>query len=279
MPTSPVLVLGARGKTGRRVAARLDQLGHPFRGASRSGGTRFDFADRDTWKPALSGAGAVYLVPMTESVPAAAVEEFLAVAAGSGVRRVVLLSARPAADAGGAADRHQEPVELAVRATELDWTILRPSWFAQNFSEFMFLEPLLAGELALPTGEGREAFVDADDIADVAVAALTGDGHAGEVYELSGPEALSFRTAVGMIAEAAGRRIRYTPLEPAEFTAGLTAQGMPPEGADLVTELLVNIRDGAGEHISDGVRRALGRDPRSFADYVKATAAAGVWNG
>ncbi|NRQ31884.1 NAD(P)H-binding protein [Nonomuraea sp. NN258] len=276
MSDSPILVLGARGKTGRRIAARLDRLGRPVRAASRSGGgTRFDFADRDTWSPALDGAGAVYLIPMNESVAAATVAEFLGVAARSGVRRVVLLSARGVA---GAACPYQEPVELALRATGLEWTILRPAWFAQNFSEDLFLEPVRAGELALPAGEGRETFVDAEDIADVAVAALTRDGHAGEIYELSGPEALSFRTAVEMIAEASGRHVRYTPLETSRFNAALTAQGVPDEAAALVGELLGRIRDGAGEHVGDGVWRALGRHPRPFADYVKTAAAAGAWD-
>ncbi|MER6000743.1 NAD(P)H-binding protein [Nonomuraea angiospora] len=274
MSDSPVLVLGARGKTGRRVVARLDRLGHPFRAASRSGGTRFDFADRDTWGPALDGAGAVYLVPMSEAVPAATVEEFLAAVARAGVRRVVLLSAR---GVGGTADPYQEPVELALRATGLEWTILRAAWFAQNFGEDLFLEPILSGELALPAGEGREAFVDAEDIADVATAALVQDGHAGQIYELSGPEPVSFRTAVEMISEATGRPVRYTALETSRFTAALTAQGVPAEAADLAAELLGRIRDGAGERVGDGVRRALGRDPRSFADYVKTAAAAGTW--
>ncbi|MCG5217231.1 NAD(P)H-binding protein [Streptosporangium sp. KLBMP 9127] len=275
MSDSPILVLGARGKTGRRVVARLDRLGRPFRAASRSSGTRFDFADRDTWGPALAGAGAVYLIPMNEAVSAATVGEFLTTAAQAGVRRVVLLSAR---GVGGAVDPYQEPVELALRATDLEWTILRPAWFAQNFGEDLFLEPIRSGELALPTGEGREPFVDAEDIADVATAALTRDGHAGEIYELSGPEPVSFRTAVEMISEATGRRIRYTPLEASQFTAALGAQGVPPEVADLLADLLGRIRDGAGEHVSDGVRRALGRDPRPFADYVKTAAAAGTWS-
>ncbi|MGI5200436.1 NAD(P)H-binding protein [Spirillospora sp. CA-108201] len=276
MSFSSILVLGARGKTGRRVVERLDKLGRPLRAASRSGGTRFDFADRDTWAPALAGAGAIYLNPMSESVPAAIVGDFMAAAAQAGVRRVVLLSAR---GPGGAADPYQEPAELALRATGMEWTILRPAWFAQNFSEDLFLEPIMSGELALPTGEGREAFIDADDIADAATAALTRDGHAGQIYELSGPEPLSFRTAVEMIAEAAGRRIRYTPLEPSQFTAALAAQGTPKPAADLVTELLGRIRNGAGDRVSDGVRRALGHEPRSFADYVKTAAAAGSWSG
>ncbi|MFV2175452.1 NAD(P)H-binding protein [Actinomadura sp. LOL_016] len=274
MTDTPILVLGARGKTGRRVTARLTDLGVPVRAASRSTGTRFEWADRATWGPALDGAGAVYLVPMNESVDQDAVAEFARAAVAAGVRRLVLLAAR---GVDGAPQPAQEPAERAVRESGAEWTILRPAWFAQNFSEDFFHAPLMAGELALPTGEGREAFVDAADIADVAVAALTGAGHAGEIYELSGPEPLPFRTAARMIAEASGREIRYTPLEVPEFTALVESQGVPPAVAAMLAGLLADIRDGAGDRVSDGVRRALGREPRPFADYVKEAAAAGAW--
>jgi uncharacterized protein YbjT (DUF2867 family) len=269
-----ILVLGARGKTGRRVVSRLNDLGQSVRAASRSTGTRFDLADRASWGPALSGASAVYLVPMNETVDAATVAEFTGAAVDAGVRRLVLLSARGTA---GLPHPFQEPVELAVRGSGAEWTILRPAWFAQNFTEDFLFEPLRAGELALSAGEGREAFVDAEDIADVAVAALTQDGHAGEVYELSGPEALSFRTVVELVAEATGRQIRYEPMEVARFTAMMASQGIPHEVTELLVELLDMIRRGAGEHVSDGVQRALGREPRSFADFVKAAAAADAW--
>ncbi|RSN71373.1 NAD(P)H-binding protein [Actinomadura sp. WAC 06369] len=274
MTESPILVLGARGKTGRRVTARLTALGVPVRAASRSTGTIFEWADRDTWGPALDGARAVYLVPMNESVDQDAVAEFADAAVAAGVRRLVLLAAR---GAGGGPQPAQEPAERAVRASGAEWTILRPAWFAQNFSEDFFREPLLAGVLALPTGEGREAFVDAGDIADVAVAALTGAGHAGEVYELSGPEPLTFGAAVRMIAEASGREIRYTPVEVPEFTAMLESLGVPAAFAEMLAGLLTTLRDGDGDRVGDGVRRALGRDPRPFAEYVKEAAAAGAW--
>ncbi|MFI0357351.1 NAD(P)H-binding protein [Actinomadura sp. 9N407] len=230
--------------------------------------------DGTTWAPALEGAGVAYLVPMIESVEDDVVAEFVREAVQAGVQRLVLLSARGA----DGPSPSQLPAERAVRESGAEWTILRPAWFAQNFSEDLFHEPLVAGELALPTGEGREAFVDADDIADVAVAALTGDGHAGEIYELSGPEALSFRTAVAMIAEAAGRELRYTPLEAWEFTALLEAQGLPNGIAAAIAGLLDGIAKGTGEPLSDGVRRALGREPRPFAAYVKEAAASGAWD-
>ncbi|XVQ14333.1 NAD(P)H-binding protein [Spirillospora sp. CA-255316] len=275
MNDSPILVIGARGKTGRRVAARLETLGVPVRAASRTTGTRFDWDDRATWAPALNGTGAVYLVPMAEYVDMAAVAAFVGQAVEAGVRRLVLLSARTE---GGDVLHGQEPAEEAVRASGAEWTILRPAWFSQNFSEDYLLPPILAGDLAVPTGEGREAFVDAEDIADVAVAALTRDGHAGETYELSGPEPLSFRTVAEMIAAASGRQIRYTPLEKAAYAELLRSQGVPADLSDEVADLMDTLRQGAGDRVGDGVRRALGRDPRPFADYVKETAATGVWN-
>ncbi len=265
-------MLGARGKTGSRVVPRLTGLGVPVRAGSRSTGTRFEWADRSSWGPALEGAGAVYLVPMNEHVEADVVTEFTGAAVAAGVRRIVLLSAR---GPGGRPQDLQAPAERAVRESGVEWTILRAAWFAQNFSEDVFLPALLEGELALPAGEGREAFVDVADIADVAVAALTGDGHAGRVYELSGPEPLSFREAVRLIAEASGRDLRYTPLEASVFRARLAEQGVPDALVSILTDLLGDIANGVGDHADDGVRQALGRDPRPFADYVKETA--GAW--
>ncbi|MFD8532852.1 NAD(P)H-binding protein [Streptosporangium canum] len=268
--TAPILVLGGRGKTGRRVVARLTDLGLPVRVASRSASahpsslTGFDWDDPGTWASALDGAGAVYIVFPNEYPDIATVQAFVAAAADGGVRRLVLLSARDAGYAG-------EPfAERAVRESGLEWTILRPSWFAQNFSEGLFAGAVRAGELVLPAGDGREAFVDAEDIADVAVSALAQDGHAGQVYELSGPRPLSFGTAVSMIAEAGGRSIRYRHVEPATYAAELATWGVPADLADILAWLLDAIGHGSGDYVSDGVQRALGREPRAFEEYVKA---------
>ncbi|WP_067469663.1 NAD(P)H-binding protein [Actinomadura macra] len=274
MTEETILVLGARGKTGRRVAARLKDRGLSVRAGSRTTGTRFEWADRDTWGPALRGAGAVYIVPMNESVDQDVVTDFTGAAVAAGVRRLVLLSAR---GVDGQPLREQESAERAVREAGAQWTILRPAWFNQNFSEDFLLPPLIEGELALPAGEGREAFVDVADIADVAVAALTGDGHAGRTYELTGPEPLSFREAVRLIAAASGREIRYTPLEAPEFKGLLEAQEVPDPLIDLLTRLLVGLANGTGDRVTDDVRRALGREARPFAEYVKEAAAAGAW--
>ncbi|QNE75699.1 NAD(P)H-binding protein [Streptomyces finlayi] len=275
-----VVVIGGTGKTGRRVVARLREQGVETRAASRSGETPFDWADRSTWRPALAGASAAYIVPLdaSPSPTPALVEEAVA----SGVRRLVLLSARGVDVPGyfGASydgnGPHMEG-ETAVRASGVDWTILRPGWFAQNFDEGVFLDGVTSGELALATGDGAAAFVDADDIAAVAVAALTEDGHAGRTYELSGPRALGIGEALAEIEKATGIRSAYVPVGEQEFLAGLVAQGIPEAEAALWADALKPIRTHREAAVADGVRRALGREPRDFTDFVRDAAAGGAW--
>ncbi|MFC4565630.1 NAD(P)H-binding protein [Nocardiopsis mangrovi] len=280
MTEKTTVVIGGTGTTGRRVAAGLREKGAAVRVASRSGETRFDWTDPGTWQAALDGADSAYIVPLDDApsrTPA-----LVEAAVKSGVARLVLLSARgidvPGYFAEGftASALHLEG-EQAVRASGAAWTIVRPAWFAQNFSEGVFRDGLLAGELALPVGSGASAFVDADDIAAVAVAALTGPGHDGEVYELTGPRALTIAQVVDEIAGAAGPKARYTPIEEDAFRAGLVAQGMSEAEAALWTEGLRPIRTSAEARISDGVERALGRAPRDFTEFARAAAQAGAW--
>lgn len=271
--TKPVLVLGAvGGKTGRRVAQRLEALGVPVRNGSRSGDPRFDWEDPSTWRTALQGVGSVYLVyypDLAVTGADAAVSRFLDEAVSAGVRRVVLLSGR----GEDGAKRGEE----VVRNSGIEWTILRASWFAQNFSEGHLHDPVLDGTVALPAGDVTEPFVDADDIADVAVAALTDDAHVGQLYELTGPRLLTFAGAVAEISAASGRTVTYVPVSADEYRSAL-AQYVPPEFADSLTALFAEVLDGRNAHLNDGVQRALGRPPRDFADYARAAAATGVWN-
>ncbi|MFI8438819.1 NAD(P)H-binding protein [Streptomyces sp. NPDC079020] len=280
MTNETVLVIGGTGKTGRRVAAQLRERGVEPRVASRSAEIPFDWADPGTWAAALDGVTAAYIVPydISPSPTPALVKQ----AVESGVRRLVLLSARGADVPGyfGAAYDDEGPHaqgEAAVRASGVEWTILRPGWFAQNFSEGVFADGVTGGELALPTGDGKAAFVDAEDIAAVAVAALTGNGHAGQVYELSGTRALGIDDVLGEIAEVTGRRARYVPVDEADFRAGLVAQGVPDDEAALWTDALKPVRTSQEAPVVDGVRRALGREPRDFAEFVRDAAAGGAW--
>jgi uncharacterized protein YbjT (DUF2867 family) len=272
MSEDTTLVLGGTGKTGRRVTERLTALGVPVRIGSRSGEPPFDWEKPETWAPALRGVKSVYISYYPDLAVPGAVEvvgSFARLAVNEGVPRLVLLAGRGEAEA--------ELAEQAVRGSGADLTIVRATWFMQNFSEDYWLEPLLSGEFALPAGQTPEPFVDADDIADVAVAALVDDRHIGELYELTGPRLLTFAEAVEEIAQAAGRDIRYVPVSVEDYAAEAAAQGVPGDVVDLLTYLSGTVLDGRNAHVTDGVRR-LGREPRDFADYARDTAATGIWN-
>jgi uncharacterized protein YbjT (DUF2867 family) len=271
--TKPTLVLGGTGKTGRRVAARLEARGLPVRIGSRSAEPPFDWEDPATWSSALDGVGSVYVSYFPDLAVSGAVEtvgSFAELAVRSGVPRVVLLASR--------GESEHVLAEQAVRASGAELTILRSAWFMQNFSEGFILEDVLSGEVALPAGDTQEPFVDADDLADVAVAALTQDGHVGELYEVTGPRLVTFSEAVDEIAEASGREIRYLPVSIEQHAAAAAEQGVPPEFVQLLIYLFGEVLDGRNAHVADGIQRALGRQPRDFADYARDAAASGVWN-
>ena len=198
------------------------------------------------------------------------IQAFAGTAVSAGVRRLVFLSGRGEPEA--------QRCEEAIRYSDARWTIVRASWFCQNFSEGFLLEPILDGELALPAGDVGEPFVDADDIADVAVAALTDDRHDGEIYEVTGPRLLTFAEAVAAIAAAAGRDIRYVPVSVDDYAAALVAANVPGDVVALTRYLFTEVLDGRNASVQDGVRRALNRPPRDFGDFARDAAATGVWH-
>lgn len=262
------LVTGGTGKTGRRVAARLTERGLPVRTASRGSEIPFVWEEPDTWDAALGGVGAVYISYYPDlAFPGAAetVGAFAERAVAMGVRRLVLLSGRGEEGALISEDK--------VRGSGADVTVVRASWFNQNFDEGFFLESVLAGELALPTGDAVEPFVDVDDIADVAVAALTDDRHIGGTYELSGPRLLGFAEIAAELSRATGREITYAPVTLDAYRDFLASVGAPADFADLF-EL---INDGRNAHLVHGVEEALGRKPKDFTDFVADAARTGVW--
>jgi uncharacterized protein YbjT (DUF2867 family) len=268
------LVLGGTGKTGRRVAERLWVRDMPVRVGSRSGEPSFDWEDRATWAPALRGVSAAYVSYFPDlAVPGApqAVGALADLAVASGVRRLVLLSGR--------GEEEAQRAERVLQASGAEWTVVRCSWFNQNFSEGYLLEPILAGELGLPVGDVPEPFVDADDIADVAVAALTEDGHAGRVYELTGPRLLTFAEAFEEIARASGREVRFAPVTMDAFASAMADGGVPADLVGLMRYLFTEVLDGRNASLGDGVQRALGRRPRDFRDFARDAAARGVWAG
>ncbi|MFE2499496.1 NAD(P)H-binding protein [Streptomyces scopuliridis] len=276
MSNDTTLVLGATGKTGRRVAARLRLHGTHVRAASRSSRTRFDWSDPGSWDAALRGITAAYVVAPPVPGP---VHEFVARAEAAGVRRLVLLSGRGADTWGDSTfGLDMRSAEDAVRGSALEWTVLRPSNFNQNFDEDVFHAPLVAGELALPAGVVPEPFIDIDDVADAAAAVLTETGrHAGRVYELTGPRALTFGEAVELISRASGLPIAYRQISPAEYAATLVEEGLSEDDAHHVAEMFVFMERGLIATTTDDLATVLGRAPRTFEDYVVRAAAAGAW--
>ncbi|WP_086824735.1 NAD(P)H-binding protein [Allokutzneria sp. NRRL B-24872] len=263
MTASVNLVLGGTGKTGRRVVSRLRELGLPVRPLSRSTEIPFDWADRGTWGPAVEGGGALYLVPPPDVDSA---HEFVQLAVAAGVRRIVVLSAR------GADLYHFDAIvsaERAARESGVEWTILQPNHFFQNFSEDVLRDPVLAGEVVLPTGDHPDPMVDAEDIAEVAVTALTQEGHAGRTHVLTGPRGISFAEATAIVAEQSGRAISYKEVSGPEYVDHLVAQGFPADAAEVLRIVFEAVREGTITGATGDVERVLGRPPRDFESYVR----------
>ncbi len=272
MNSHRILVTGATGKTGRRIAQQLTAKGLEVRSGSRQADIPFDWDDQSTWAAALEGISAVYIAYAPDlAIPGATatIGSFVDQAVASGVGRLVLLSGRGEAEA-------QECEQLIERGG-VQWTVVRASWFNQNFSEGAFVEMVLAGEVALPAGDIGEPFVDADDIADVAVAALTEDGHHGEIYEVTGPRLLTFAQAMQEISTVTGRDVQYVQIPADAFSAGIAEAGLPKDVAWLLDYLFETVLDGRNAYLSDGVQRALGREPKDFAEYARQMAEAEVW--
>ncbi|THV26532.1 NAD(P)H-binding protein [Glycomyces paridis] len=280
MSNETILVTGATGKVGRRLTALLREAGHDVRAVSRSTEIPFDWHDDATWGPALDGVGAAYLIAPDEPFPA---DAFAAAAAKAGVRRLVGQSGRRIHVVTEAAGLSHDAigmhaVQVAVQGSGLEWTVLQPNNFNQNFSEGDYHGSLLAGELVLPSEGIVEPFIDVEDIAAVAAAVLTEDGHHGKVYELSGPAAVSFDEAVATIAAASGTDIAFHAVDPDGYAAAMRAEGLP-EPLILFLDLMFRVmREGAIADPADGVARVLGREPVAFADWAARAAAEGAWS-
>ncbi|MFD0982709.1 NAD(P)H-binding protein [Tropicimonas aquimaris] len=271
MHVKPILVIGATGKTGARVIARLEAKGLSVRRGSRSSDTPFDWDAPETWGPALEGVRSAYVTYFPDLAFPGAVEKLEALCAAAktaGVEHLVLLSGR--------GEHHARLGEEVVRNSGVDFTIVRSAWFAQNFSEGYLREPILSGVLPMPGGDVAEPIIDIDDIADVVVAALTEEGHRGELYEVTGPRLLTFADMAAELSAATSRPIRHVPITFEDFHAGIAATG-GDFVADVFTAIARETLDGRNANLSDGVERALGRPPRDFADFARAAAQAGAW--
>ena len=270
--SGPILVLGATGKTGRRIVATLEANGHDVRRGSRSAIPSFDWHNEAGWDDSLAGVEAVYINYAPDlAMPGAtdSIRAFVEHANRQGVKRLVLLSGR--------GEEEAQACEKIVQESGIDWTIVRASWFNQNFSEGAFVEMVQAGQITLPDVDTPEPFVDVDDIAAVAVAALTETGHVGEIYEVTGPRMLTLADIAAELSSATGRNIAYVPVPHDAFVAGVAESGAPKDVVWMLDYLFATVLDGRNAYLTDGVQRALGREPKDFAEFAKDVAATGIW--
>ncbi|MEP3388293.1 MAG: NAD(P)H-binding protein [Reichenbachiella sp.] len=268
-----ILVIGGTGKTGRKVVERLENLGQNVRVGSRNAEPAFDWENAETWNPALKGMDQVYITFQPDlAVPGAleAIEVLTKKAAQAGVKKLVLLS--------GKGEHEAELCEQVVIHSGLDYTIVRASWFMQNFSESFFLDPILAGHVALPKPEAKVPYISTDDIADVVVEVLLNEQHHGQIYELTGPRVLTFVEVIKEIAQATGRDIMFTPVELEDYVKFLEEVGVPEDYVWLINYLFSHVLDAKGNDVVTGdVQKVLGRSPKDFSEYVQETQQTGVW--
>ena len=270
--TDLTLVLGGTGKTGSRIASRLKNMNLPVRIGSRSAMPSFDWNNEAGWDDCLTGVNAVYLNYSPDLASPGAtdsIQNFVEKAKTHGVKKLVLLSGRGEAEA--------QACERIVQESGIDWTVVRASWFYQNFSEGAFVDMVLAGAITLPAGDTLEPFVDVDDIADVATAALTQTGHSGEVYEVTGPRLMTFADIAEELSAATARKIEFIQIPHNAFVEGAKSSGAPSEVVWLMDYLFSTVLDGRNAYLTDGVQRALGRAPRDFTHYANDVAATGLW--
>lgn len=274
MKQEKILVLGGTGKTGSRVVTKQRNRGcDSVRIGSRKARPAFDWGNPGTWPKVVEGIDSVYITFQPDlAVPDAVgkIENFVDLAVESGVRKMVLLSGR--------GEKEARVCEQLVMNAAPSWSIVRASWFNQNFSESIFLQPILEGHVALPRADALEPFVDADDIADVVVETLLDDNHHGKIYELTGPRLLTFPQAVAEISKAAGRDIKFQPLTLEEYEELLTAYNLPKDEIWLANYLFREVLDGRNASVTSDIETVLGRKPIDFSEYVRNTVVSGIWN-
>jgi uncharacterized protein YbjT (DUF2867 family) len=274
MKERKMLIIGGTGKTGRRVVEKLTKSGYKkIRIGSRSEKPAFDWENSETWKGAIDGMDTVYITFQPDlAIPSAVetIQKFTSLASNNGIQKMVLLSGR--------GEKEAQVCEQIVMNTANHWTIVRASWFNQNFSESIFLDPILAGHVALPRAEALEPFTDADDIADVVVEALLDDKHTGKIYELTGPRLLTFPEAIKEISNATGRDIQFRSLTLDENVKMLRDYQLPEGYIWLVNYLFTEVLDGRNANVTNDIEMVLGRKAKDFTEFAKETAATGIWN-
>lgn len=265
-------IIGASGKTGGRVKLKLNELGYNVKGLSRQTTPSFDWDQPEQWQASLEGLTSLYITYQPDlAIPRAAedIKTLISAAKAAGVQHLVLLSGR--------GEEGAENAEQQVINSGLEWNIVRASWFMQNFSESFMLDGVLARQMVLPQAKADEPFIDVDDIADIVIAAMTKPELRNQLFEITGPELLSFEYCVATISNAIGEEISYHPIHVDDYIASAKQHGMPDDIAWLMNELFTNVLDGSNAFTTNTIKNVLGREPKRFEDYVAEIASTDVW--
>jgi uncharacterized protein YbjT (DUF2867 family) len=273
MKSEKILVIGGTGKTGRKVAQKLNSLGHFVRIGSRNANPPFDWEKPETWNETMTGIEKVYITFQPDlAVPGAqnAIKGLTELATKNGIQKLVILSGR--------GEKEAEMCEQIVIDSQIDYTVVRSDWFNQNFSESFFLDPIMSGHVAIPRAQTKIPFVDTDDIAEVVVASLLDDKHTNKIHELTGPDLWTFKEVIGEIAKATGRDIQFHPISIDEYVEMLKKHQIPDSYIWLINYLFTNVLDGRNSSTTSTIQEVLGRPAKSLTEYVKETARTGVWD-
>ncbi|TCP28127.1 uncharacterized protein YbjT (DUF2867 family) [Tenacibaculum skagerrakense] len=269
-----ILVIGGTGKTGRRVVEQLKNKGIEPRIGSRNATPSFDWNDKNTWVKSLEGIERMYVTYYPDlAIPGAkeSIESLTTLAKELGVKKVVLLSGKGEVEA--------EACEQIVANSGLDYTIVRASWFNQNWSESFFLDSILSGNVALPMSDVLIPYVDADDIAEVATEVLLNDDFNGEIIEVTGPELITFKDIIATIGNVSKRELNFLPITLDQYVAGMRQMQLPEDVIWLIEYLFSHVLTNPNNQlISHDIERVLGRKATSFTKYAEETVKTGVWN-
>ena len=274
MSKENILIIGGTGKTGRRIAEQLQNKGIEPRIGSRNSSPSFDWDNKETWIETLSGIEKMYVTYYPDlAVPGAkeAIESLTYLAKELGVKKMVLLS--------GKGETEAEGCEKIVMNSGIDYTIVRASWFNQNWSESFFLDPILSGEVALPLSEVLIPFVDANDIAEVVATVLLDESYNGEIIEVTGPESITFKDIVNIISKTSNRRLKFSNITLEQYIEGMKQMQIPDDVVWLIEYLFSHVLTNPNNQlVVNGVERVLGRKAKTFQEYALETAETGIWN-
>ncbi|TGL21748.1 NmrA family transcriptional regulator [Leptospira yanagawae] len=267
------LILGSSGKTGSRIVNKLNQLNYPLRLGGRKTIPAFDWEKSEGWDEVIQGIDQIYISYQPDLAHPNSIhhiQKLIELSKKNNVKRLVLLSGRGEPEAVAC--------EKLVENSGLEWTILRSSWFSQNFSEGMFLGQILERNVIFPKLKSTEPFVDLEDLTDLAVDALVKNVHIGKKYELTGPTLLSFQDAFGQIAKELNETISYEEIPLDAYITMLNEYGLDQETIWLIRYLFETVLDGRNESVVDDFEKVMGKKPKDFTNYVKVTAKSGIWD-